>query len=55
MTAEAGKAAGIFLASVDDAERAVADGFRMIGLGSDGGYMMQAARASMARARSIAP
>jgi 4-hydroxy-2-oxoheptanedioate aldolase len=45
----AGKTAGIFLASVDDAERAVDDGFRMIGVGSDGGYMMQAARATVAR------
>jgi 2-keto-3-deoxy-L-rhamnonate aldolase RhmA len=51
----AGKTAGIFLASVDDVERAVADGFRMIGIGSDGGYMMQAARATVARARSIGP
>jgi 2-keto-3-deoxy-L-rhamnonate aldolase RhmA len=51
----AGKAAGIFLASVDEVERAVADGFRLIGIGSDGGYMMQGARATVARARSIAP
>jgi 2-keto-3-deoxy-L-rhamnonate aldolase RhmA len=51
----AGKTAGIFLASVDEVERAVADGFRMIGIGSDGGYMMQAARATVAQARSIGP
>ena len=51
----AGKTAGIFLASVDDVERAVADGFRLIGIGSDGGYMMQSARATVARARSIGP
>src|SRR3954451_11657682 len=36
----AGKTAGIFLASPDEVQRAVADGFRMIGIGSDGGYML---------------
>jgi 2-keto-3-deoxy-L-rhamnonate aldolase RhmA len=52
----AGKTAGIFLASVDDADRAIADGFRMIGIGSDGGYMLQAARATVARlSRPSAP
>jgi 2-keto-3-deoxy-L-rhamnonate aldolase RhmA len=51
----AGKTAGIFLASVDEVARAVADGFRMIGIGSDGGYMMQSARATVAQARSIGP
>jgi 2-keto-3-deoxy-L-rhamnonate aldolase RhmA len=51
----AGKTAGIFLASIDEVERAVADGFRLIGIGSDGGYMMQAARATVTRARSIGP
>jgi 2-keto-3-deoxy-L-rhamnonate aldolase RhmA len=50
-----GKTAGIFLASPAEIERAVADGFRMIGIGSDGGYMMQAARACITQARSMAP
>src|SRR3954451_11598699 len=45
----AGKTAGIFLASVDEAEKAIHDGFRMIGIGSDGGYMVQAARATLAK------
>src|SRR4051812_16986180 len=49
----AGKAAGIFLASPAEVERAVADGFRMIGIGSDGGYMLQAARATVAQAREL--
>src|SRR3954462_8485768 len=40
----AGKTAGIFLTSANDVERAVADGFRMIGIGSDGGHMLKAAR-----------
>jgi 4-hydroxy-2-oxoheptanedioate aldolase len=51
----AGKTAGIFLASPADVERAVADGFRMIGIGSDGGYMLQGARAALAQARSVGP
>ena len=49
----AGKTAGIFLAAPAEIERAVADGFRMIGIGSDGGYMMQAARAAVAQARGV--
>jgi 2-keto-3-deoxy-L-rhamnonate aldolase RhmA len=44
----AGKAAGIFLTSVDQVPGALADGFRMIALGSDGGFMMQAAAAAVA-------
>jgi 4-hydroxy-2-oxoheptanedioate aldolase len=40
----AGKAAGIFLTSPDAVAQAVADGFRMIGLASDGSLMMHAAR-----------
>jgi 2-keto-3-deoxy-L-rhamnonate aldolase RhmA len=48
----AGKTAGIFLASVEEVPRAVADGFRMIGVGSDGGYMMHAARAAVTEAKS---
>jgi 2-keto-3-deoxy-L-rhamnonate aldolase RhmA len=47
-----GKTAGIFLGSADEVPRALADGFRMIGIGSDGGYMMQAARATVAAARA---
>ena len=48
----AGKTAGIFLASPDEVPAAIADGFRMIAIGSDGGFMMQAARAAVAQARS---
>ncbi len=47
---DAGKAAGIFLGSPDGIEQAVADGFRMIAVGSDATHMMQAARATVARA-----
>jgi 2-keto-3-deoxy-L-rhamnonate aldolase RhmA len=50
--ASAGKTAGIFLGSADEVPRALADGFRMIGIGSDGGYMMQAAAATVAAARA---
>jgi 2-keto-3-deoxy-L-rhamnonate aldolase RhmA len=49
----AGKTAGIFLASVDAAAQAVADGFRMIGVGSDGGWMLQAARAAVSELRGL--
>jgi 2-keto-3-deoxy-L-rhamnonate aldolase RhmA len=48
---DAGKAAGIFLASPDQVPAAVADGFRMIAIGSDGGFMMQAARAAVELSR----
>jgi 2-keto-3-deoxy-L-rhamnonate aldolase RhmA len=44
---DAGKTAGIFLTSPDDVARAVADGFRMICLGSEGGLMVKAARAEL--------
>jgi 2-keto-3-deoxy-L-rhamnonate aldolase RhmA len=47
--AAAGKATGIFLTSPDQVPGALADGFRMLCLGSDGGFMMQAARAALAR------
>ena len=50
----AGKTAGIFLTAVDQVPAAVADGFRMIGIGSDGGFMMAAARATATAARSAA-
>jgi 2-keto-3-deoxy-L-rhamnonate aldolase RhmA len=47
----ANKATGIFLTSPEQVGPALADGFRMIALGSDGGYMMQAARETLVRAR----
>ena len=43
----AGKATGIFVTSTDQVAAAVADGFRMIALGSDGGFMMAAARQAL--------
>jgi 2-keto-3-deoxy-L-rhamnonate aldolase RhmA len=51
---DAGKTAGIFLASVDQVPAAIADGFRMIAIGSDGGFMMQAAGAAVAQAKRSA-
>src|SRR3954452_20344178 len=45
----AGKATGIFLTAVDQVQPALDDGFRMIGLGSDGGFMMNAARETLAQ------
>jgi 2-keto-3-deoxy-L-rhamnonate aldolase RhmA len=45
---DAGKTAGIFLNSPDGVPQAVADGFRMIGIGSDAGLMMLGARAALA-------
>jgi 2-keto-3-deoxy-L-rhamnonate aldolase RhmA len=50
----AGKSAGIFCASPDSVPRAVADGFRMIAVGTDGGFMLQAAREALALSRSSA-
>ena len=50
----AGKTAGIFLTAVDQIPAALADGFRMIGIGSDGGFMMQAAKQTLAEARKLA-
>ena len=50
----AGKATGIFLTDVAQVPAALADGFRMIALGSDGGYMMAAAKDTLARARQAA-
>src|SRR5919202_1526472 len=47
------KAAGIFVASVDDAGRALDDGFRMIAVGSDGGWMLQAARQAVTQLRAL--
>jgi len=43
----AGKTTGIFLTALDQVERALADGFQMIAYGSDGGFMMQAARETL--------
>jgi 4-hydroxy-2-oxoheptanedioate aldolase len=48
----ANKATGIFLTAPEQVAPALADGFRMIALGSDGGYMMAAARATLATARA---
>lgn len=42
----AGKAAGILVAGPDDVPRAIEDGFRMIGVGSDSTLLMRAARAA---------
>ena len=47
----AGKAAGIFLGSVERVPEAIADGFRMIGIGSDATMMMTGARNALAVAR----
>jgi 2-keto-3-deoxy-L-rhamnonate aldolase RhmA len=49
---DAGKAAGFFCASPDQVPSALADGFRMIAIGSDGGLMMDGARAALERVRS---
>lgn len=46
----AGKAAGILLGAADQVPAALADGFRMIGVGSDSSLLVQAARTA-ARAR----
>ncbi len=48
---DAGKTAGVFLTAPDQVAPALADGFRMIGIGSDGGYMMQAARQTLEAAK----
>ena len=47
----AGKTAGVFLTAPEQVGPALADGFRMIGIGSDGGYMMQAARQTLEAAK----
>ena len=53
---DTGKTAGIFLTSPDQVPSAVADGFRMIALGSDGGFMMKAAREELdASRRALRP
>jgi 2-keto-3-deoxy-L-rhamnonate aldolase RhmA len=48
---DAGKAAGIFLGAPERVPEAVADGFRMIGIGSDATMMMAGARDALALAR----
>jgi 2-keto-3-deoxy-L-rhamnonate aldolase RhmA len=50
--AGAGKAAGIYCAAVDDVPAALADGFRMIAIGSDGSLLAHVARAATRRARA---
>ncbi len=50
----AGKSAGIFCASTEEVPRALADGFRMIAVGSDSGFMMAAAKAAVALSRDAA-
>ena len=50
--AATGKTTGIYCASVDEVPSALADGFRMIAIGSDGGLMLHAARAATRRARA---
>src|SRR4051794_2486872 len=47
----AGKTAGLFLASPEGVPQAIADGFRMVAVGTDAGYMMAAAKAAVAAAR----
>ena len=42
---------GCSCTSPDDVPSAIADGFRMIALGSDGGFMMKAAREQLERIR----
>jgi 2-keto-3-deoxy-L-rhamnonate aldolase RhmA len=48
---DAGKAAGIFLGSPERVPEAIADGFRMIGIGSDATLMVNGAQAALANAR----
>ena len=49
----AGKATGIFLTDVAQVPAAIADGFQMIALGTDGSFMMKAAGETLARARGL--
>jgi 2-keto-3-deoxy-L-rhamnonate aldolase RhmA len=46
--AAAGKATGIFVTALDQVPAALADGFRMIALGSDSAFLMNAARTALA-------
>ena len=46
----------LWFAGPDEAQRYLDDGFRMVGVGSDGGYMLQGAKAAVARlSRPSAP
>ena len=45
---DAGKAAGIFFGSPELIPQAVADGFRMVGVGNDATFMLAGARAALA-------
>ena len=45
------KSQGSSAAPPDEVPAAIADGFRMIGIGSDGGYMMRTARQTLEAAR----
>ena len=49
----AGKATGIFLTDVAQVPAAIADGFQMIALGTDGSFMMKAAGETLAKARGL--
>lgn len=48
----AGKPAGIFALSVDDAQRRVAEGYRFVSIGSDIGVLLTGANALLAAARA---
>ncbi len=48
----AGKAAGILVRRAEDAPRYIEQGFRFVGVGSDGGFVLDAARAAIATARA---
>src|SRR4051794_15149183 len=50
----AGKASGIFVTAPDQVPAALADGFRMIALGSESGLLMAAARKAVAELRAFA-
>ncbi|HXG40876.1 MAG TPA: aldolase/citrate lyase family protein [Candidatus Limnocylindrales bacterium] len=49
----AGKAAGILLRTLDDLPRTLAAGFRFVGLGSDGAFVTDGARAAVRAARAL--
>lgn len=51
---DAGKVPGIFCATPEQVPVAIADGFRMIAIGTDGSLMLRAARAALEVSRSAA-
>ena len=51
--AKAGKAAGILLRTASELPAYVERGYRFVGLGSDGGFVMDGARAAMEVARGV--